>query len=101
MEDNGFFALLILAGIVESLWQNLKMVWDTGKVQTNVIGSLLLGILVCTGTGVDFFVMVGLPLNIPLVGCILSGVLISRGANFVHDFLGGVEKFRTGGKNIP
>jgi uncharacterized membrane protein len=98
METNSFLALMILAAVVEALWQNLKMVWDKGKFQVNVIGSLLLGILVCLATGVDFFVMVGLPLCIPILGYILSGILISRGANFVHDFLGGVENFRTGGK---
>ncbi len=96
MDGNDLLALLILASVVESLWQTLKMIWDKGKIQFNVIGSLLIGIFVCISTGIDFFVIIGLPLGIPLVGSILSGILISRGANFVHDFLGGIENFRTG-----
>ncbi|ABI68436.1 hypothetical protein Swol_1126 [Syntrophomonas wolfei subsp. wolfei str. Goettingen G311] len=37
------------------------------------------------GTGIDLFATVGLPINIPYLGLILTGIIISRGANFIHD----------------
>ena len=42
-------------------------------------------ILLCILANVDFFALVGVELSIPIVGIVLSGLLVSRGANFVHD----------------
>ena len=46
-----------------------------------------LGILLCILANVDFFALVGVELSIPIVGVVLSGLLVSRGSNFVHDFV--------------
>lgn len=79
--------LLIIAASVEALWETLKMFWDGEKVDINRIGSAILGILLCLLANVDFFALVGVELSIPIVGVVLSGLLVSRGANFVHDLL--------------
>ena len=79
--------LLIIAASVEALWETLKMFWDGEKVDINRIGSAILGILLCVLANVDFFALVGVELSIPIVGIALSGLLVSRGANFVHDLL--------------
>ena len=79
--------LLIIAASVEALWETLKMFWDGSKVDINRIGSAILGILLCILANVDFFELVGVELSIPIVGVVLSGLLVSRGANFVHDLL--------------
>jgi len=79
--------LLIIAASVEALWETLKMFWDGDKVDVNRIGSAILGILLCVLANVDFFALVGVELSIPIVGIVLSGLLVSRGANFVHDLL--------------
>ena len=79
--------LLIIAASVEALWETLKMFLDGDKVDVNRIGSAILGILLCVLANVDFFALVGVELSIPIVGIVLSGLLVSRGANFVHDLL--------------
>lgn len=79
--------LLVIAASVEALWETLKMFWDGEKVDANRIGSAVLGILLCILANVDFFALVGVELSIPIVGVVLSGLLVSRGANFVHDLL--------------
>ncbi len=79
--------LLIIAASVEALWETLKMFWDGSKVDINRIGSAILGILLCILANVDFFALVGVELSIPIVGVVLSGLLVSRGSNFVHDFV--------------
>ena len=79
--------LLVIAATVEALWETLKMFWDGSKVDLNRIGSAILGILLCILANVDFFAPVGVELSIPIVGVVLSGLLVSRGANFVHDLL--------------
>lgn len=86
--------LLVVALIVEAVWETCKMFWQDGKISVDRIGAVLFGVFLCVAAGVDFFAMVGLPLVIPFVGAVLSGLLVSRGANFIHDLFGAVEKTR-------
>jgi len=85
------FALLVLALVVEALWDSLKMTWQKGKFSPDRVGALVLGIVLAVGADVDFFELVGVPISWPYVGPILTGVILSRGANFVHDLLASVE----------
>ena len=56
-----------------------------GKINVNTIGALIVGIGVSILAKIDIFAMQGISLSIPLIGWILTGVLMSRGANFIHD----------------
>lgn len=91
-----FIKLLIIAATLEAIWETCKMFWQEGKLNVDRIGSAVLGVFLCLTSGIDFFVMVEIPLFIPYAGVVLSGLLISRGANFVHDFLATVENIKAG-----
>ena len=80
-----FAQLILIAILVEAIWENLKMTYDKKKLNINMIGSLILGIVICVLAKIDVFSIVGLNLIIPFVGSILTGVIVSRGANFVND----------------
>ena len=80
-------SLIVLACIGEAVWETLKMTWQTNKISIDRIGSLGIGLLLALGSGLDLMSMVGIPLKIPYVGLILTGLLISRGSNFMHDLL--------------
>lgn len=77
--------IITIALLVEAVWETLKMVWQEGKISVNTIGALIVGIAVSILAKIDIFAMQGISLSIPLVGWILTGVLMSRGANFIHD----------------
>lgn len=79
--------LVVVAILVEAIWENLKMIWQEGKFNWNMVGSLVIGIGLCVLTGVDIFPVVGLSLTIPYIGSVLTGIIVSRGANFVHDLI--------------
>ena len=79
--------VVIIAFIVEAVWETLKMTWQKGKVSVDRIGALAVGLLVAFASGIDLFELVEVPLQIPYVGLALTGILISRGANFIHDLL--------------
>ena len=80
------FAQLVIAAIlVEAIWENCKMIWQEGKFNINMLGALLLSIIVCSLAGLDLFVIVGIGLQLPIIGCILTGIIVARGANFVND----------------
>lgn len=81
----GFSQLIVIAILTEAVWENLKMVYKKNKFNVNMIGSLILSITVCVLAGVDIFLMVGIPLKSQIVGFILTGIICSRGANFIND----------------
>lgn len=84
-------SLLVIAVLAEAVWETLKMVWDKGKVSIDRIGAIVIGLLIALGTGFDILKIMDVSINIPYIGMILTGILISRGANFVHDLLGKVN----------
>lgn len=89
-----FFKLLVAAATLEALWETAKMFWQEGKANTDRIGAGILGIFLCVAADIDFFTIVGIPLYVPYAGMVLSGLLVSRGANFVHDILDTIAKLR-------
>lgn len=87
-------SLLVIALLGEAIWEAAKMVWQNGKLSVDKIGALVIGLLLAIGTGLDLFAMVGVPLHIPYLGMILTGLLISRGANFIHDLMASINNLQ-------
>ena len=87
-------SLLVIALLGEAIWETLKMVWQTGKLSADKIGAIIIGIALAVGSGLDIFMVVGISLKIPYLGMILTGVLISRGANFIHDLLASISNMQ-------
>ncbi len=77
--------IIAVAIVSEAVWETLKMVWEKGKVQVDRIGAIVVSLVIAFGAGIDLFEVVGAPLGIPFLGIVLTGILISRGANVVHD----------------
>lgn len=84
--------LTIVALLVEAIWENLKMIWQNGKFSIDKIGALILGITICVFAKIDIFSMLNIPLNIAYLGSIFTGIICSRGANFVHDLYNKILK---------
>jgi hypothetical protein len=89
---NNILILVVAAMIGESVWETLKMLWQEGKLSIDRIGALVIGLLVAIAGNLDLPGLVGIPFILPYLGMILTGILISRGANFVHDLLGRIQK---------
>ena len=77
--------LVIVALLIEAIWENIKMVWQNGKFSIDKIGSWVISILICILAKIDIFPIVNLSIMVPVIGSILTGIIVSRGANFVHD----------------
>lgn len=87
--------VFVLAVIVEALLEVLKQWLPTGlKIPTwaAAVGGGVLGIGLCLLAGVDLLALAGITLAIPVVGEVLTGILISRGASFVHDLWGKINE---------
>ena len=77
--------LIIVAILIEAIWENIKMVWQNGKFSIDRIGALVISVLICILAKIDIFPIVNLSVSIPVIGSIFTGIIVSRGANFVHD----------------
>ena len=47
--------------------------------------ALILSVLLCFAVGADFYAVLNVQFTLPWVGCLLTGIFASRGANFVSD----------------
>lgn len=97
----GLAFVMALAVIVEGLVQYVK---DTIKaiserqcktVLTQLI-SLALSITLCVLTRADLFPYIGIQFAPAWIGFVLTGCVISRGANYMSDF---VKRLQTGAKS--
>lgn len=85
-------ALFITTAIlIEAVWENLKMVWQKGKFSVDKIGALVVSIFICVLVNIDLFSLLGLTMLVPYVGSVLTGILMSRGANFIHDLFNKIK----------
>jgi len=88
--------ILTVAILVEAIWENLKMTWQDGKFSLEKLGILILAIIVAILTKIDLFNVVGINITIPYVGSFLTGIIISRGANVVHDLFSKIQVLKEG-----
>lgn len=94
----GALQLVVVAILVEAVWENIKMLFPNKKFSISMLGSLLVSILVCVLASVDIFPIVGVTISVPVIGSVLTGIIVSRGANFVSDLFTKLEGGTTDGK---
>ena len=73
--------------IVEGIIAYVKTFFVDGKIQWQIITSLVLGIVVALAYSLDLPALCGLESNIPFIGQVLTGILLSRGANYIADLI--------------
>ena len=89
---SNFLQIIVIALLAETIWENLKMVWQEGKVNVDRIGALIVSVVVSMATQLDIFAILNFGISIPFIGSFLTGILISRGANVIHDLLNKIEE---------
>lgn len=80
--------LSVIAFLVETLLQTIKPIYDKEKGwQIDQVAAIIIGILICVGTDIDVFKLVDIPMHIPYLGPVLTGIIVSRGSNIMHDII--------------
>ena len=88
----GIVLIITLAIIVEALVEYAKSIgkaiigggWKTAVTQiVAIVGAVVL----CFASGADLFKTIGIEFVWPWLGVVLTGIIISRGANYVSDFI--------------
>lgn len=90
-----FISLTLMAIIVEGLITYLKTFFVGGKPQWQMLVGIGLGVAVALTYNVDIFALLGIVSTVPYVGAVLTGILISRGSNYIFDLIETLQGVKT------
>lgn len=85
--ENKTFSIVTFAILIEAIitYSNQFLVQESFCWQMFV--SLILGIMVAVAYKIDSPSYFNLKSDVPYIGCILMGILLSRGSNYIFDLL--------------
>lgn len=83
-----FIGLLMMAVVVEGMITYFKTIAVNGKVQWQIIASIVLGVAVAIVYDLDMLASLGFSASIPFIGNAITGISVSRGSNYVFDLVG-------------
>lgn len=90
-----FFGLALMAIVIEGVITYIKEIFVNKNVIWQQVLGIVLGIVVAIGYNADLFALFGLTSTIPLLGCVLTGVLLSRGSNYIFDLVKQLQGYQT------
>ena len=83
---------LTLAVTIEGIVEYIKtLIEGEQKAAVIQIGALVVAVALCILSGADIYAALGVTFGAPYVGCALTGVFASRGANYASDILGRLQ----------
>lgn len=79
---------ILIEGLVE-YGKSIEAMFSDGDMKTGITQmiTIVIGILLAFAFNADMFVPTGLIVN-HTIGMILTGIIMSRGSNYVSDFIG-------------
>ena len=92
-----WYAMLFLAIVIEAVITYAKTLFVERKFQWQIAAAMLLGVGCALAFGIDLFAVAGIPAAVPYVGNILTGILLSRGSNYMFDLMGQLTRIKDGG----
>ena len=90
-----FFGLALMAIVIEGVITYIKEIFVNKNVMWQQVLGIVLGIVVAIGYKAYLFALFGLTSTIPLLGCVLTGVLLSRGSNYIFDLVKQLQGYQT------
>ena len=79
--------LITICVLVESMVTYINSFFVVGEPHYQMILSLVFGIFIAVAYKIDLLKLADIESDIPYIGSILTGILFSRGSNYVHDIL--------------
>lgn len=93
----GIILIITMAIITEALVEYGKTIAKgfSGKdIKTAMtqIAAIIISVLLCFAAGADLFRLAGISFTQPWIGTLLTGILGSRGSNYMSDLLSKIQK---------
>ncbi len=85
--NNKIVKIMSFAVFTESIITYFKEFFVNGDFSFSILFSIILGIVIAIAYKLDLPEYLDLKSSVPYVGNILTGILISRGSNYIYDIL--------------
>ena len=79
--------MLMVCVVLEGIITYINNFFVIGEPHYQMILSLIFGIFIAIAYKIDLLNLVDIKSEIPYVGSVLTGILFSRGSNYIHDVL--------------
>ena len=102
---NAIVLAILMAVTVEGLVEYGSTIYKAfcnGEVKTAVkqIAACVAGIVLCVLVGADFYAGIGVTFKVAITGTVLTGIFVSRGANYVSDLVKKFQSIADGGYDV-
>ena len=91
--NSKFRGIIILSILVESIITYFQEFFENGNVSSNMILSIVLGVVIAMSYELDLPKVMGIDSKWKFMGNILTGIIISRGSNYIYDILKSISNF--------
>lgn len=80
--------------LVEAIVSAVKPIWDEEKLQISFsrLASVFFGVLFSLAAGLDIAGVLGVEIKWPVVSQVATGIIISRGSNYVYDLIEQIKR---------
>lgn len=92
----GFIASAV---VIEGIVSYVTEIISKQKIEWKNVLAIALGCLIAFNLGLDFFKLIGLNEMYGVIGTILTGILISRGSNYVFELYNKLTNWKNEVKN--
>ncbi len=79
--------MLMMCIVLEGIITYINNFFVLGAPHYQMVLSLAFGIFIAVAYKIDLLKLANIESEIPYIGCVLTGILFSRGSNYVHDIL--------------
>lgn len=85
--ENKIVQIMTFAILTESLITYFKEFFAYGDFSFSMLFSVILGIVIAIAYKIDLLEQINLKSSVPYLGNLLTGILISRGSNYIYDLI--------------
>lgn len=89
--ENKILGIMSLAIIVEGCITYINQFFVGGHFSWEILLSIILGIVVSVSYNLDIPSYFDFKSSVPLVGNFITGILLSRGSNYIYDLLNTIK----------
>ena len=79
--------MLMVCVVLEGIITYINNFFVIGEPHYQMILSLIFGIFIAVAYKIDLLKLANIESEIPHIGSVLTGILFSRGSNYIHDIL--------------
>lgn len=84
--------ITVLAVVVEFATEIIKNLIPPARKEFSKVVAIILGVVLCLSTSTGILNLFGLASSYPLADYLISGLIISRGSNIIHDLVSQLNK---------